>query len=206
LSTYRELRNDIISDMARESEEGITAAADTAIAVAIRHYESHPFWFLETQGTIIASPGDEYTDLPSDCGSTELTVTLTDNGDTYRLEKRQYQTLEEWSNGSSLTGAPTDYATYQQQVRWYPIPDATYTATVSYTRKLGAPAEGSENVWTQDAQMLIRGRTEWQMHSLRYHDAEAAAIAKQVEEDALRGLLRQHTLRTSTGYTRKRRI
>lgn len=192
--------------MARENEEGITAAVDTAISLAIRHYESHPFWFLETQGTIIASPNDEYADLPSDFASTELTITLTDSGNTYRLTKRQFQTLDDWSNGSTLTGAPTDYAIYQDQVRLYPIPDATYTATVSYSRKLGAPAESASNAWTDDAGMLIRGRTEWQMQSLRYHDAEAASIAKQVEQDALQAILRQHGLRTTSGYTRKRRV
>lgn len=207
LSTYDELRNGVITDMAKENEEGITAAVDNAISLSIKHYESKPWWFLEGQSGIVTSDGTEYYDLPSDYGSTIISFGITISGNTYPLVERHYKLLEDWyTAGTIFSGYPTDYAVYGERLRLYPVPNDTYTATLSYSMSLGVPSANGSNAWTDDAEMLIRSRAEWQLYSLRYHDLEAATVAKQVENDALQSLTRANNQRVMTGTTRKRRI
>lgn len=188
--------------MAREGEEGITAAADSAIALSIAHYETIPWWFLETTASIVVD--EEYVDLPSDCASTEFTVRLNATS-AYLLSKRTFQQMDKWGSVSTF-GSPSDYAIYGDQIRVYPIPDRSYSATVAYSKQLGPPSAGQSNAWTLDGEMLIRARAEWQLWSLRFHDVEAATVAKQVENDALKSLKRQQMQRTMTGMTVRRRI
>lgn len=208
MATLGELTNDIISDMAKEGEDGITAAVSTAISQSIRHYETRPWWFLETQDTVATVSGTEYYDLPSDMASTELTITIDVNNHTYPLIKRGMQMLDDWFVKSAVfTGYPTDYAIWKSQIRLYPVPNGAYTLTRNYWKNLGAPSSaGGSNVWTVDGEFLIRARAEWQLHSLRYHDLEAATVTKQAETDALSSLNTQNQLRMMTGKTRKRRI
>ena len=208
MSTLNELRNGIISDMARENEEGITAAVDNAISLSIRHYETQPWWFLETQANFVTVNGTEYYDLPSDFGTTEVSIVININNNTYPLIKRHYTYLEDvYTAGTIFSGYPSDYAVFQQQIRLYPVPNGAYTATLSYVQKLGIPAsDGASNAWTEDCEPMIRARAEWQLYSLRYHDLEAATVTKQVETDSLTALRRQHGQRVSTGATRKRRL
>ncbi len=124
------------------------------------------------------------------------------------LIKPPYTYLENvYTAGTIFSGYPSDYAIYKQQVRLYPVPNGTYTATMSYVQKLGIPAsDGASNAWTSDCEPMIRARSEWQLYSLRYHDTEAAAVAKQFEVDAERSLRGQHNQRVSTGAARKRRL
>lgn len=194
--------------MARENEEGITAAVQNAIAISIRHYETMPWWFLETTSTINTVNGTEYYDLPSDCAASELSLVLNVNNNTYPLIKRTYQYLEDiYTAGTIFSGYPTDYATYKNQIRMYPIPNGEYTATISYVQKLGVPvSDAASNAWTTDCELLIRARAEWQLQSLRYHDLEAVTVARQVEQVAFNELNRQNQQRQMTGKTVRRNV
>jgi len=60
LSTHQELINGVISDMARENEEGITAAVSSALSLAINHYEQIPWWFLEQRYEFTTANGTEF--------------------------------------------------------------------------------------------------------------------------------------------------
>lgn len=208
MSTHQELVNGVISDMAKENEEGITSAVSNALSLSINHYEQMPFWFLEQRYEFTTVNGTEFYDLPSDFGATQISLVLTVNNNTYPLNERTYQYLEDvYIKGTIFSGYPTDFATWGEQLRLYPVPNGSYTATLSYAEKLGLPSsDGGSNAWTTDAEMLIRSRAEWQLYSLRYHDAEAASICKQAEESALRGLMGAHSRRTMTGSTRRRAI
>lgn len=193
--------------MARENESGITSAVSNAISLAISHYETQPWWFLEKQSAVVTTSGTEYYDLPSDFGSTEVSFVINISSNTYPLIKRPYQYLEDvQTEGTIFSGYPTDYAVYQQQLRLYPVPNGTYTATLSYVAKLGVPADGASNAWTDDGELLIRSRAEWQLQALRYHDLEAAGVAKSVEESVLKDMQKKNGLRLMTGKTKRRSI
>ena len=207
MATLNELINNVITDLAKDGEEGITAAVSTAIDNSIAHHENTAWWFMETQTSDTTVDGTEYYDVPSDMASTELTLLIEVSNNTYPLIKRDMQLLDDWFVKSTIfTGYSTDYAIWKNQFRLYPVPNGAYPLTINYYQKLGAPAGGSSNAWTTDAEMLIRARTEWQLLSLRYHDVEAATVAKQVEMDELRELKKTNQSRQMTGKTRKRRV
>jgi len=207
MATIDQLTTSIIDDLAKDGEEGVTAAASNAIGLAILHYETLPWWFLETINTEVTANGTEYYDVPSDFGTTEVTISITVSNNTYPLIKRNFQTIEDWFVKSSVfTGYSTDYAIYQQQFRLFPVPNGAYPLTIAYYKALGAPSSGNSNAWTTDAELLIRSRAEWQMNSLRYHDLEAATVAKQMETVAFGELDRKNRLRMTSGSLRKRRV
>jgi len=207
MATIDELTTNIINDLAKETEEGITAAVSSAISQSINYYESQPWWFQETQDTITTVDGTEYYDLPSDIASTEITITIEVSNNTYPLIKRHFQLIEDWFVKSNIfTGYPTDYALWKQQIRLYPVPNGAYTVTRNYYQKLGVPSAGASNSWTTDAETLIQSRAEWLLYSLRYHDLEAATVTKTVEQDSYKDMLGQNDLRLMVGRTRKRRV
>lgn len=207
MSTIDQLTSNIIDDLAKDGEEGITAAVSTAISQSIAYYESSPWWFLETQDTATTSDGTEYYDAPSSIASTEVTITIQVQNNTYPLIKRTFQTLEDWYVRSTVfTGYPSDYAMWKNQIRLYPIPNGSYTLTYNYYRSLGAPTAGNSNAWTTDAETLIQARAEWILYSRRYHDLEAATVLKAMEREEYVDLLATNDLRLLRGKTRKRRI
>ena len=174
MSTYVELESNIISDLAKDGEEGVTAAVSNQIDLAIAHYEKEPWWFLETRAVITSTSSGEYNTFPSDYKALD-SITIEINNHTYPLVERTYETLEDWFvKSSTFLGYPTDYAVYGNEFRLYPVPNGAYPMTLSYKQSLGAPSSTGSNAWTTDAEELIQGRVEWKLHSLRYHDLEAA--------------------------------
>ena len=140
MATYAEVERWLIQDMAREGEEGVTAAAAQAISNAIKYYEAQPWWFLETRTTITSSSSAEYYTVPSDFREMDsITVEVSNN--TYSLQERHYSLLEDWAAKSNVfTGYPTDYALYNDEIRLYPVPNGAYDMVLSYRRQLGTPS------------------------------------------------------------------
>lgn len=203
MSTYDQLVNNVISDMAKDGESGITAAASNAVDLAIKHYENQQWWFLESRTVITSSSSAEYyTHGYQDIDS----ITIEINSNTYPLIQRTYETIEGWFTKSNVyVGFPTDFAMYGAEIRLYPIPNDAYNMTVSGRKSIGSPSAAGSNAWTTDAELLIQSRAEWQLYSLRYGDLEGAAAAKQVENDELSRLRSLNMSKTSTGRARRRR-
>ncbi len=205
MSTGAQVRSRIIADLAR-SDSDITSSVATAIDLAIRHYETEPWWFLETRSTITSSSSQEYYSFPSDYRALD-SITIEINNNTYPLLQRPYTTLEDWNVKSSVfIGYPTDYAEYGEEFRLYPVPNGAYPMVLSYRQSKGDPGTASSNAWTTEAEMLITARAEWHLHALKFHDLEAATIAKGVERVAYDELKKLNTQRQTTGTTRRRRV
>ena len=62
--------------------------------------------------------------------------------------------MEDWFvQSATYTGYPTDYALYDEQIRLYPIPNGTYTLTLSYQKQLdGLAGEADTNEWMIDGE------------------------------------------------------
>lgn len=204
MSNYGTMIGRVLEDVARDD---ITSVASTAILTAIKHYEGTRFWFNEGRSTRSTASGTEYYAVPSDFKDLD-SLTITVNSWTYQLNQRSYDELEDsYVSNTTYTGYPTDYAIYQEQIRLYPIPNGTYTLTMSYQRTLGTLSVSADtNAWMVEGEDLIRSRADFYVARNYLHDNQLAMMFRENESEALRRLLSETTIRLSTGKTRKRKI
>lgn len=205
MSTYETIERNIIANLAREGEEGVTAAVNTHVAQAIRHYENKSWWFMEERHTATSSSSVEYYPIPSN-GLKLDSITITVSNNVYPLHRRHYSTLEDWNAKANVfTGYPTDYAEYNDEVRLYPVPNGSYELVFSYKRSTGTTLSGAtSNAWTIEGEDLISARAEWSLQARRYKDPEGALLAKSVENDAYQDLWSRNVQRQTTGRNKRR--
>src|SRR6185369_204536 len=200
MATYQELRNSILDELSRTD---LTAVVQAEINLAIDYYQRRRFSFLETQSTATTVAGQELMALPLDFGAMD-SLTITIGGTQYVLEERRYDQLESWSS-TTITGQPTDFSVYNQQLRLYPIPSGAFGLRMSYIRDLPVLVDDDdENVWTTDAERLIRARVAWVLYTSRMKDYDAAQAAKMVENEELDQHERETSVQLFTGHTRRR--
>ena len=196
--TLAELKTQIEGDLHRTD---ISAQVSTAISGAIAHYSRERFWFLEGQATIPASASQTWYTAPTDLKAFD-TVLATVNGALTPLIHTHYAEIAEKDTGD-YTGIPSEYAYYQDQLRFYPVPDAAYIITINYHKKLSDLSAGGSNSWTTDGSDLIRFRAEWDIYQNYLKAPENAMVVKQSEMDAYMSLLRENTGRLAVGRLRK---
>lgn len=94
------------------------------------------------------------------------------------IEPRNWAELDSISTTTSAQSRPIVWAWYKEQIRFYPVPDGTYTVTVSYLQKLGMPSSDSaSNAWTEEAEELIRQAAKAKYFTNVAYDIENANFA-----------------------------
>src|SRR5574339_368696 len=109
--------------------DGLTADIKDAIIRAIRFFEGDRFHFNEGEASAVTSTGVAMYTLPLDYREADtFKITYDSAGNSYTLRPVTYQYINEIDiNQNSGWGQPNLYATYRDQLRLYPIPDAVYT-------------------------------------------------------------------------------
>ena len=178
------------------SRDDLTSQINNAVLDAVKRYETQPFWFNQTEATLNTAANDEFYALPSDFLQIDsLRITYNEENDV--LAPRSYRYIDD---RSQITGEPTVYAIYRDQLRLYPIPDQVYPLTMAYIyRPAALSGDTDSNVWTTDAEELIRGAAARRLCLTVIRDPQAAALWAQVEYGALRALLSRTALSTTTG-------
>lgn len=152
-------RTDLLSPL---SDSNLTLSPiQNAIQSAVAKWEREPFYFNEgyEQALFSTVPGTEFYATPALIATAPriMQIHILVNANRYTLNVRNWQYLEDISNSPAVTGMPTDYAYFQELLRFYPIPNGAYPLTLSVTARQSAlAADGDANCWTQDAYDLIR--------------------------------------------------
>jgi hypothetical protein len=195
MTTLGVMEDRIADELARTD---IQAQIRKAIKSAVAYYERRRFTFNEQRATATLSTGSAYYSLPSDFVE-EDSLLVTVNGSSYPLVRRDWSYIDAIDT-AGFTGEPTDYAIYAGQFRVYPKPNSTYTATLSYVKRLSTLSTTTDtNSWMTDAEGLIRSRAGWDvcLHVMR--DREQANWWRETEADELMALTREAEQRASTG-------
>lgn len=131
--------------------------AQNAIKAAIKHYERERWYFNEEVATTVTVAGTASYSLPSDFMAMD-SVKVTVNGSKLRMEPMTFQEMDARDDGSASTrGVPQWWCIYENQLRLYPVPDAVYTITESYQKRLTElSADADTNAWVDDLEELIR--------------------------------------------------
>ena len=205
MSDYATLVNRVLDDIDRQGS--LTSQAQSAIQTAIDHYEGTRFYFNQERATAQTVNGQEFFPLPTDVLDIDV-LSITVNGYTYKLDRRTYETLEDWFvQANTYLGYPSDYAIYNQQIRLYPVPNADgYTLTLSYAKRLDTlENDADENEWTGVAEELIRSRADADISFRILQDEKRAVGFKAFEQDAYQRLVSESNRRMMTGRARKTR-
>ena len=192
----------ILSELTRDD---LTAQAQNAIQSAIKFYQKKPFWFNEEIATASTADGTQYYALPSDF-VVERSMTISDSTTTYPLPRRSHIQLDEWYISGS-TGWPSDYSLYEEQIRLYPIPNDTYTMTISYVKSLDELANPEDtNAWMVEGEELIRSRAEYDICMRILRKADWAEFYKVMENESFRNIESATTQRVfSSGSSNRKR-
>lgn len=163
--TYGDLQARIADELIRSD---LTSQIKIAILSAITTYQRERFYFNESRSSTFSTvAGQEFytsADLAAIPNLINIDTVLFYQSPSYRypLDVRTWDELELWSlNPNTVSGFPSDYAYYAQQLRLYPIPSGVYTVRLSGVQRLTPDplsADSDTNAWMTDGEELIRQR------------------------------------------------
>lgn len=197
MATYDGLAGQIIAEIGR----GDTSLTDTVklhIQHAIRKYQRERFWFNEASGSISITSSTASYNWPTGFIQAD-SVTLTANSNRYQLEVMSFSDMDAIDSGRYF-GRPSSYAIFNQQFRFYPVPDTSFSVTVKYQRILTTLSATSDtNAWTNEAQNLISAAVRKALYATYYKDPESAQIEDMREREELEALKAQTDKTSGTG-------
>jgi hypothetical protein len=180
-------------------DAGIAAEITAAINTAIKFYERKRFYFNQKTFTFPTVAAQEYYAL-ADAADIDTflqvdTQYITASGVRYPINVTEFALIDAAQNGL-VTGRPTNWASFAQKIRLYPIPTDAETITVAgHYRLATAVAPTDTNAWFTDGEELIRQRAK-RILALDVTKEPQDALAAQVLEDAaLEALLYETQLR-----------
>jgi len=154
--------------LTRIADQAVRGDIDALIPDWIGDFEAKANrWMRERRMQVrdTASISDEFSAVPADYAEA-MTISLTDGVTTWELVPAAPETMENYAQ-QAQTGRPRFFAIVGPEVRYYPAPDAAYTATFNYFSKLEAISGSNATNWlltdAPDAyvQGVMAGFHEW---------------------------------------------
>ena len=141
ISTYEDLQSAAANwldrtDLTSRIPEFI-ALAETAMNRQLRVRK------METRAT--ATVSDAFSAVPSDYLQSK-SFSMSDGSATWTLEPAAPETIEDYASRGQ-TGRPLFFAVVGGEFRYYPVPDASYTATLTYYAKPTALSDANTSNW-----------------------------------------------------------
>lgn len=209
--TFGDMQNRIADEMGGRSDllsnsSGLSLSPiQLAIIDAVQFYENDRFYFNEyrTTGAFSTVNGQEFytasdwPDIATIQHIDKLSVLI--SGNRYFMYPRTEQYMEDISINPLVKGQPVDYSYYSERLRFYPIPDNAYPVNVLGTRQFATlSAAGDSNVWTTDAETMIRGEAKFYLYRDTLQDDANAGRAKAAADRAYSSLKGQTQMRVAT--------
>jgi hypothetical protein len=130
-----------------------------AIVDAIKRFRGKRLGFNQKISETVLISDQEVVALPVDWMEADF-LRLEVDQDRYPLREVAYDTIEEKQRGLPTTGMPRDYAIQHRQLRFYPIPDQSYTLVFSFQFDLPevsvSASDAATNAWMDEGEELIR--------------------------------------------------
>jgi hypothetical protein len=199
-------------------------AVKRALISAMRHYRYHHFWFNEgvaTFQTILSKQSykandgsdDDYevNTFPSDLlRPVQIYMKISDRW--HNLEGVTFDEIRWNVPTDSVEGYPDEWAWFNEQMWFAPVPNGAYTVRIDYVRDVGLPtyqyqggvwtfyknevtaellSDTYTNEWIVHAEELIRARAKADLFVNYYKDDANASRAASVETVALSELRKQ---------------
>lgn len=153
MPTFAQLATRIGTDFLNRSD--LTSQVKNAIVAQIRTTERRRTWFNETQTAVVTSAGDRFVSLPSNFLILDTVFLTQAPSFDYELLRIGLPEIQEF-NATNQEGLPTYFAYYNDKLELSLIPDASYTATISYVKRFDAlSADDDTNAWLDHVEDVI---------------------------------------------------
>lgn len=198
MTTYATLRSRIEDEI---YDATITTSVNSAILSSIAFYERKRFWFNQKTGTFTTIANQEYYD---DSDNTDISGLLEVKSMVAALDSSKspihsiaFESLDAMQDGL-VSGWPSYFAYFNEQIRLYPMPDDAYTVTMAYHYRFPTlSADADTNPWTTDAEELIRTRAKRTLALHKLWDVEMYARLQPAEKELFDALQAETTRRRS---------
>lgn len=178
MATYGEMQTNIKTLLSRAD---LDLLIPQSIKQAIQFYELEPFAFNESLGSVVTTSGTAFYTLTAVLQM--IQVKITENGYTRSMTNKTFQEIEE-TDITNYTTSPVWWALFNDRLRIYPTPDATYTISYAYVVKPATlSASTDSNVWTTTAYNLIENRALWWLHNYKTRNIPLANQYKNGETE-----------------------
>ena len=153
MSDYGTMQSRIRDELNRGN---LSSQIINSIYSALRFYKRHKFRFNITRATASTTADIEYYGLPSDFIELD-TMTLTEGQEVMLLTERSHYWIDQEKGWTNYRDRPRVYSVQADEFRLYPIPDDTYTLTLTYQYELTEPSSDTDtSAWFTDGEELIR--------------------------------------------------
>lgn len=194
MATFRNLIDEIASDLGASVSNPLDDQIKEAINRAIEDYEEERFTFNEgidtTLNTVVNQPS--YT-LPTDVLHIDQVVYVFSTYD-YRLQWQTYEWyIEILGNQTSQVGPSQYYTIYGGLIYLYPTPNEITNVPISgILREANVPLvdDGDENGWTNQAKQMIKARAKMDLFANRLYKADAALAEQTLADNYFKHLRR----------------
>lgn len=156
MSGYSDFVTEIREDLDRGT--AFDARIRRAIHSAIQHYKGKRFTFNEARTTATSSA--EYLSLSFAWIEIDSLRVEDDSGHWIPLCGKSFDFIEHRSLDPNDSDEPVYYAVYGQQLRFWPIPDRTYSFQVAYHAEFTdislSASDSASNAWINEGRELTR--------------------------------------------------
>lgn len=172
MATLADLKAIIIAEMNRDDlEADLADVLQQHIEDACEYYSDTKFWFNSVLTTATTTADVATVTIPSTVRIVErVTIPAYDT----ELRERTLAMLPE----TTTSAIPSHYAYYNDSLRFYPTPDATYTLNIYGVSKVAAPTlDADTSIWTNEASRLVRAHVRMTLYRDVFLDPDAAQMA-----------------------------
>lgn len=193
MATYLELRQRIITELARDDlEDDLVTTLAKHCEQACEYYADTKFWFNSVITTVDTVANTATVAIPAGVRIIErVTVPA------YDTCLREVTLME--LGDDTIYALPSCYSYYNDTMRFYPIPDQAYTLNIYGVSQVDTPsADDDTNIWTTEAEHLIAAHVKASLCRGVFRDPEGYQLAAGEVTDALRRLRRETARRLET--------
>lgn len=203
MATFADLKTQVASDLKRSD---LNSSISAEILNSVARHSNERFWFNETRAYTfsLTNAVDEYT-LASSAPVLEFVkidwVRVQIGSQWVRLRRIDADRMEELQ-ATTASGQPTyAWSYYGNKLRFYPVPNATFTAKVAgHYRLIELSADTDSNSWTNEGKSLIRYTALTRLFAFPIRNADAAMGAAQMAQAELDDLRQETSRRKRKGY------
>lgn len=203
-ATLAGLRTRIVTETNRDDlTDELADALDTVIADSITLYAAERWYWDEARSTSLCTIGNEYIDRPAGARLVDVPFLLI-GGVRFDLTKQSMPYIEGLYT-TPLSGQPTSYCEFGDQLRLWPTPNQAYTIiwlTVSDATALDYSDASSSNAWTAQGAPLISARARMFLFQDYFRDDMGYARAERAEKQWYDRLKGETNRRLGTGRIR----
>jgi hypothetical protein len=198
--TLGDLKTRIADELARAD---LSSQIALAISQAIEEACSHFFWFMQTRGVLVSLVAGTPAYAPTAFNAlVEIERVALLSGLQHRtLDVMTDEEMDRSYDGSAPTGQPYAYAVYNDEIRFYPTPDNSYSVYVDgLTHGTALASDTDSNIWTDTTkgERYIRALAKRQIYADVIRDTDKALVQDNLAQRYREELFQQTHSRTAS--------